>query len=84
MSWSVSFIGTPEKIVEALEKYGAGLDGQSKKEFDEALPCMIGLVKLNFNAAYPQLAIAIIANGHSYNGYGSCSVKIENAGTQVV
>jgi hypothetical protein len=49
MSWSVSFIGKPEKVAEALEKHSASLTGQSKIEFDEAKPHLVALVNNNFN-----------------------------------
>jgi hypothetical protein len=44
MSWSVGFIGKPEKIAEALNAEANKLSGQSKKEFERALPHMTALV----------------------------------------
>lgn len=45
MSWSISFIGKPEKVAEAIEENGGKLDGQSRIEFDSAKPHLIALVK---------------------------------------
>ena len=65
MSWSVSFIGTPEKVIEALEKESTRLTDQSKKEFDFALPHLIGLIALNYGPGYFN-AVKLEANGHGY------------------
>ena len=48
MSWSLSCIGKPEKVAEAIEKYGEQLGGQCKIEFDAAKPHLLALVKENF------------------------------------
>lgn len=69
MSWSVGFIGNPSKVVEALEKHSDLITGQSKIEFDDALPHLVGLVKQNFaeegeNNAH--VVIQLTANGHGY------------------
>ena len=61
MSWSISFIGTPEKVVEALTAQSAQLSGESKKEYDSALPHLVGLVNENFGTLYP---VKIMASGH--------------------
>jgi len=60
MSWSVRLIGTPEKVVEALDKYGEGLSGQSKEEFDEAKPALVALVNGNVGSM-----VDLSANGHA-------------------
>jgi hypothetical protein len=49
MSWSVSFIGTPDKIAAALDAESAKQNGQSKIEFDSALPALKTLLGQNFN-----------------------------------
>ncbi len=77
MSWSVNLIGTPDNISKSLEKTSTELAGKSKEEFDAALPHMIGLVKQNYNASNPNLALNLIASGHGYDGYNSCFVRIE-------
>jgi hypothetical protein len=47
MSWSVTTKGTSEEVVKHLEGQSEILDGQSKEEFDSALPHIIALVKEN-------------------------------------
>jgi len=47
MSWSIITSGTPEEVVSKLEEQSNTLDGQSKEEFDFALPHMIAIVKEN-------------------------------------
>ena len=49
MSWFISYLGTPAKIVEALQAESAKQTGQSKVEFDSALPHLVGLVGDNFS-----------------------------------
>jgi hypothetical protein len=61
MSWSISFIGKPEKVVEALTAESLKLSGESKKEYDSALPHLIGLVNENFGTPY---FIKLAASGH--------------------
>jgi len=61
MSWSISFIGKPEKVVEALTAQSAQLSGESKKEYDSALPHLVGLVNENFGTPYP---VKLAASGH--------------------
>lgn len=60
MSWSVRFIGTPEKVVEALDKFGDTLSGQSKEEFDEAKPALVTLVNGNVGPM-----VDLNASGHA-------------------
>jgi hypothetical protein len=68
MSWSVQFIGKPEKVVEALnENSKKMIDVQSKMEFDSALPYLIGIVKENFGFDY---AVKLTASGHGYSVNG--------------
>lgn len=81
MSWSINFIGKPEKVAEALEGYVAkvGLSGPSKEEYEKALPNMVSLVKQNFGN--DNELVQIVANGHGYieNGVaknGRCNVNI--------
>ena len=65
MSWSVNFIGKPGKVIEALQKQSDNLSGESKAEYDSALPHLVGLVAENFGNDY---AIKIAAAGHGYTG----------------
>lgn len=62
MSWSVSFFGKPEKVVEALEAYSEILSGVSKDEYVHALPNMVNLVKGNFGN--DQEFVRLSASGH--------------------
>jgi hypothetical protein len=65
MSWSIGFIGKPEKVIEALEAESGKMSGESKVEYDEALPHLIVLVKQNFGTNYP---VKITASGHGQTG----------------
>jgi hypothetical protein len=66
MSWSIGFIGTPEKIIVELNKTSEGLDGQSKVEFDSALPNLIGIINDNFDSNGNQVVLKVQASGHGY------------------
>lgn len=48
MSWNVSFIGKPAAVARALKVESGELTGQSKIEYDAALPHLLGLVENNF------------------------------------
>lgn len=61
ISWSISFIGKPEKVAEALNAESERMNGESKKEYDFALPHLIGLVNENFGTPYP---VKLTASGH--------------------
>ena len=89
MSWSVSYLGTPSKIVEALQAESERVSGQSKMEFDSALPHLIGLVKDNFSPdgqPVPILRLQASGSGTSQTDPAtneikqtqrSCAVQIE-------
>jgi hypothetical protein len=53
MSWSIQFIGKPEKVAEALHANSEKLSGNSKIEYDSALPHLLGLVNENFGFDFP-------------------------------
>lgn len=81
MSWSISFIGKPENVAQALQDYVANskIDGQSKIEFESALPSLVGLVSQNFGN---QELIHISASGSGYAVNGEqqnrrCVVEIK-------
>lgn len=76
MSWSIAYIGTPKKISEALQNHSTKLEGNSKIEFDAALPHLQALVQLNQNTAQDPI-FKLTAAGHAYTGYSSCNVNIE-------
>jgi hypothetical protein len=77
MSWSVQFIGKPEKVVEALNAQSEKMSGESKVEYDSALPNLVGLVKENFGYDY---LVNLIASGHGQTGEKPCrqlTAKVE-------
>jgi hypothetical protein len=80
MSWSICFIGKPEKVAEALVNQEFS-DPNSKVEFEAALPHLVGLVKQNFGN--DNTILRIEASGHGYFKDGvpenrNCQVKIES------
>lgn len=83
MSWSFSAIGTPAKIVAAIQEESGKLTGQSKVEFDGAAPHLKGLVLENFiPESRGETLLSIAASGFgSANADAqidrSCTVKIE-------
>lgn len=80
MSWSVTFIGKPENVATALEQQSEKMDGQSKVEYDAALPHFVALVKENFGANPPVVKIAASGHGYAENGEQKnrqCAVNIE-------
>lgn len=80
MSWSASYIGTSDKITEALNKQSAGLSGPSKDEFDAALPYISGLLAQNYNKAVGATppVLRLTASGSGYQEQQNCIVNIEN------
>jgi hypothetical protein len=83
MSWSFNKEGTPDEIVEALERDSASLSGQSKAEFDDAKPSLIALVQQNFNhregGSPPKLQLSANGSGSSVDGKEldrSCTVRL--------
>ena len=62
MSWSIGFIGTPEKIAEAIDKHSEQLHDYSKEEFDDAKEHLKALVKQNFGS--PGSIYKLTASGH--------------------
>ena len=81
MSWSLTFIGNPSKVSDALFEFGEKLDGYSKEEYDAVAPALIALVSQNFGTTYVP-TIKISASGHGYATDGvvqqrQCVVSIE-------
>jgi hypothetical protein len=71
MSWSITIIGHPANVATALTAQSEKLDGQSKVEFDSALPHMVALVNENFNSeGLQQPVIKLAASGHGYAANG--------------
>lgn len=87
MSWNVTFLGKPENVVSALKNHSTKLADASKREYDAALPHMIGLVEQNFNNTEGNdPVVKIEASGSGYeptaptptNGANcTCQVKVE-------
>ena len=81
MSWSICFIGKPEKVVEALDEQSAKFSGDSIVEYNAALPHFKALVAQNFGNE--QTIVKITANGHGSAKDGlavnrNCQVTIES------
>lgn len=68
MSWSISFMGAPAKVVEALEAHSEKLNGQSKVEYDSAVPHMVGLVKEIFGEEGAIVKVAASGHGSAVDG----------------
>jgi len=86
MSWSINFIGKPGNIVTALQKESERLTGQSKVEYDAALPYLIGIVQGNSNVDEQYLPVLHLqASGHAYikdgeTQYSTCQVQLSPLG----
>ena len=80
MSWNVNVIGRPDKVAEALDKYRNDLKGQSRFEYEEALPHLKGLVEQNVSEDY---LVKVEASGHASldadgkKTFGICHVSIK-------
>lgn len=88
MSWSVSFVGKPEKVAEAVEQYGGTLSGQSKEEYEAAAPHMAALARQNF-AEVADVLVQLSASGSGYSKDGkmvnqSCAVELKTSYTKVL
>ena len=89
MSWNITLVGTPDKIVKVLETYGEGLNGLSQEEFGNAQPHLSALVSQNKNESGNPPAIRLTGSGHSYsNPEGKVSASfqcsIENLGQALI
>lgn len=95
MSWSISVVGNPDNIVKHLREQSAKLTGQSKIEYDDALPHIEGLVNQTFRTelgatkGHNLSALEVQASG-SGSAEGetqlsrSCSVSIKPTHFKVV
>jgi hypothetical protein len=85
MSWSISAIGSPSKIIERLEaeseRISSNPKDRSRAEFDEAKPHLIALVKQNIQSTSAQVISLSASGSASWNGdektHSNCAVKIE-------
>jgi hypothetical protein len=87
MSWSVSVIGKPANVCAELGKQSEALNGQSKIEFDAALPHLLALVKENFGSIEPTIHLRASGHGSAQEGkqvQRTCSVSIEPTWTKLV
>jgi len=89
MSWSIDLMGKPENVAIALTAESVKMSGDSKAEYDAALPHMVGLVQQNYGNS--SVVIHVTANGSGYvaiddtnTGNRSCNVKIETIYTELV
>ena len=64
MSWSISFLGRPEQVAQAIESYSDKLDGQSKVEYDDAKLHLAALVRQNFGDVLGISMLRIDASGY--------------------
>jgi hypothetical protein len=81
MSWSVFYMGKADKVSEALTAHSGQLTGQSKVEYDNALPHLTALVNQNFGNDGEVIKIAASGDGVSVNGeqiQNYCSVEIQS------
>ncbi len=85
MSWSIAFIGKPDKVAEAIEAEANKLTGASKDEYESAKPHLIALVKQNFvrhNGSHEAM-LHVKANGSGSSTTDgpierSCQVSIQS------
>jgi hypothetical protein len=90
MSWSITVIGTPEKISAAIEQESEKLSGQCKTEFDAAKPHLHGLLAQNYSEAnYAQPTLRLSANGSAYTRDGkpvhqSCFVELRTFSDRIL
>jgi len=62
MSWNITIIGKPENVSTALSAESEKISGQSKIEYDAALPHLQALVKETFGDNTP--LVKLEASGH--------------------
>ena len=68
MSWSVNMVGVSAAIAEALPKEAEKHDGQSRLEFEAALPHLLGIIRENFvaNQGVSEAVLHLEASGHGH------------------
>jgi len=84
MSWSIQFVGAPEKVKRAVEEASKSMSGASKEEYETVKPHLVGLVEqIVPSAGSPKIAVSITASGSaSIDGSGkktsgSCTVDLK-------
>lgn len=81
MSWSITYVGKAENIVKALNDYSGKVAGQTKLEFDDALPHLVGILNQNFSEGGAEL-LSLTASGSGWAADGkqvsrNLQVKLE-------
>ncbi len=89
MSWTFDAIGTPEKLAVALIEETARLSGDSKEEFDRAIPALHSLLVMNVSKNFPQRVLHLCANGHASRSGGevvdsTCNVSLSGLSAKLV
>ncbi len=66
MSWSIYSVGTPQRVIEDLNKHSQVVSGNSKEEYDKALPHLVALVGQNFGSydSHQTPIVKFSAGGH--------------------
>jgi hypothetical protein len=76
MSWSISIVGRPHAVKKALEAQAEKLIGQSREEYERALPHLIALVGLNEPSnELSKDAVEVVASGHANIRVGGDGIK---------
>jgi len=83
MSWSINVIGKSQAIVSKLEALSESMSGDSKVEYDAALPHIIGIVEQNWSMDYP-CVLNVIANGHGTTNARSLNVEVKRLTSELV
>ncbi len=83
MSWSVNIVGKSENVIQKLNDYSEKFKDESKKEYDDALPHLVAIVKQNFDNNSDNRFVKVEASGHGYSLNGatvsrSLNVLIQN------
>lgn len=93
MSWSISFVGTPQNVAAAVEGYAPQLSGGSRAEYEKVAPSIVNLIRQNHanpEAGYVGRLILVRAAGTAAADKagvplsGTCKVTVENIDAQPV
>ncbi|MDP1675705.1 MAG: hypothetical protein Q8L88_02475 [Bacteroidota bacterium] len=92
MSWSIGFIGKTVNVVAAMKSEVEKMSGQSKEEYEQALPHLVALTEQNFvseGSGYKEAVIKINASGSGSTALGKqvtgqVSVQLERIWNEAV
>lgn len=92
MSWSVSCLGKPAKVIEYLESEETKSRCGTRDEYEAALPHIVGIVALNQfpeQNDYVEPVLKVEASGSAYTVNGerktsSCRVSVDQVGYALV